>query len=50
MNAAGEIWVPARFGMVGAVPHGATLLRQTDAATVYATGPGSFTFVTEGRK
>ena len=46
LNATGEIWVPAGFGAVGSVPEGATLLRKTDAATVYATGPGSFTFVT----
>ncbi|MDG2532138.1 family 78 glycoside hydrolase catalytic domain [Sphingomonas sp. HITSZ_GF] len=50
MNATGEIWVPARFGALTALPDGATLLRKTDAAAVYATGPGSFTFVTEGRK
>jgi len=50
MNASGEIWVPNRFGAVEAVPAGATLLRTTNAATVYATGPGSFTFVTKGNR
>ena len=50
MNASGEIWVPARFGAPATPPAGATLLRKTDAATVYATGAGSYTFVTEGRK
>jgi len=50
MNASGEIWVPNRFGALEAVPTGATLLRTTDAATVYATGPGSFTFVTKGNR
>lgn len=50
LNATGEIWVPTAFGAVGSVPEGATLLRTTDAATVYATGPGTFTFVTEDHR
>jgi len=50
MNASGEIWVPNRFGALEAVPTGATLLRTTDAATIYTTGPGSFTFVTKGNR
>lgn len=50
LNATGEIWVPTAFGAVGSVPEGATLLRKTDTATVYATGPGSFTFVTEDHR
>lgn len=50
MNASGEIWVPARFGALESVPEGATLLRITNAAAIYTTGPGSFTFVTKGRK
>jgi len=50
MNATGEIWVPTGFGAIAGTPEGATLLRKTDAAAVYATGPGRFTFVTEGRQ
>jgi len=48
MNSAGEIWVPAGFGAVAA-PHGASLLRKTDTATIYAIGPGSHEFATGGR-
>jgi alpha-L-rhamnosidase len=49
MNSTGEIWVPAGFGAVAAPPKGASLLRKTDTATIYAIGPGSHDFVTGGR-
>ncbi|WP_296615787.1 alpha-L-rhamnosidase [Sphingomonas sp.] len=50
MNSNGEIWVPAGFGAVGAPPPGATLVRTTGTATIYAVGPGTHDFVTEGRR
>lgn len=50
MNSMGEIWVPTGFGAVASPPKGAILLRKTDAAAVYAIGPGSHDFATEGRR
>ncbi|WEK43408.1 MAG: family 78 glycoside hydrolase catalytic domain [Candidatus Sphingomonas colombiensis] len=50
LNGSGEVWVPTRFGRIKQSPLGATMLRETNAATVYTTGPGTFTFVTEGHQ
>lgn len=49
-NTTGEVWVPLKFGPVSQAPAGATPIRRDEGYALYAAGPGTHRFTTEGNR